>query len=857
VTLGSFQVSNWLADNIINPYQGTYNFRVTATGSVNGGAGNTAQITFHFLDEDENILESGDSITIPNGAGLSDYAVSLPTSLIRPITPFYIMIQANNLTSSSNNVDVAVTYDPPVSELEISEPDGWKGARIKWTRDQSFFSLIEHYEGDANGAFIFYGRNETEGIDGGIEFIRTAEAEFGYDVDLEFLAEYSADDVTFTTLFTGQLDVSHKVEMKDNKMQVPVIRDSLWVKFLNRFDTPMDVTSNVDVDGNPVDPAIPITVQMTSQRIEKVYSGRYLYCYDVGQMEGLGYEYYQPDFELESLSEILGKITLPRLPVSEVSPIFQIEEDGLYTFDIKLTLGHNAFIDPNFCQSTLSDYVPWIQKNDDTPVAFVGTDVTHGADVVTEWVFNQTISLVHGDTIRIYVEDLYDQSTDNLYIFGDEGFEYSGAFQYGESYMEVTAQTTTPETQAQGYLIHDLIHAVTARMGLGSDPFYSEFLGSTLTNAKQYDDDGCGWMYAILKGVHIRGYSLTDEPDDPALRYSLTQKGFSISMKDIWDGINPILNLGLGYELIDDVQVIRIEPKSHFIGDTPPVNFSNVREITSRYDNDMIFKTIKTGYKTWQSEQSGGIDDPQTKHTYATRIIHAGKEINLESGFIAASLAIEITRRTKIIKSSDFRFDNDTFIIALNTNDLSPDRYAPELDENFSLVENLKNPETRYNIGLSPMHNLLRWANYLSGCLQAYLNSSFKFVSGEGNYDMTTNAILGDCERDVLTEELSESDDISLTYLKTPEFVVLSRFDYFFLPILFEIQIPMEKEDFDLLDRKQPIGISQTDEDHVNFHIKELEYDLIKGEATITAWPEEAFEITVPEVDIVIQCPEP
>src|SRR5690606_28303370 len=155
------------------------------------------------------------------------------------------------------------------------------------------------------------------------------------------------------------------------------------------------------------------------------------------------------------------------------------------------------------------------------------------------------------------------------------------------------------------------------------------------------------------KGLQIRQYTLEEKP-------------FFISMKDIWEGINPILNLGLGYEIIDETQVIRIEPKRHFIGSTRQVDFSNVRQIEDSYDQEYIFKAIKTGYKEWQTEGRSGLDARQPKHTYVTRIMSSGKDLDLESAFIAGSLAIEVTAMTTRKKADDYKHDNKNFIISLN-----------------------------------------------------------------------------------------------------------------------------------------------------------------------------------------------
>lgn len=153
----------------------------------------------------------------------------------------------------------------------ISEPDGWKGAKIIFERHPEFMSLVEYYEGSANGGFIFYGSDGR--VDGGIDFIKEIEQTYGFDARIDITVEYTPDDILYQILFEGQLDLSAKNELKDNRMQVPIIRDDFWAKFINRMETPVDLSSLVDLDGNAVDPVTPITVELTCQLINQNFVG--------------------------------------------------------------------------------------------------------------------------------------------------------------------------------------------------------------------------------------------------------------------------------------------------------------------------------------------------------------------------------------------------------------------------------------------------------------------------------------------------------------------------------------------------------------------------------------------------------
>jgi hypothetical protein len=923
-----------------------------------------------FVSAEVRFLKAGVNISqqLPDLPGFDEILIPLiigtasgTKDIILSDAPDEVWIQVfdagsvGSTTVTLNRLDICgIEVD---NSQEISEPDGWKGGKLKLERDDQFFSLIERYEGSAGGAFIFYGDNGEE--NGGIEFIRNIEESFGFDANIEFLAEFAPDDVDYQEIFDGLLELSGKNEMKDNKMQVPVIRDDFWSKFMSRMDTPVNLSDLVDLDGNSVDPVVPVTVNLKSQKIR--YNGEYVWKEPVTYRED-GLEAMSLDWD-EVIIDDIKKFTLPRVHVptlatlsgniyADVVGLIEAPWDGVYNFDVRIEMSEYQPAIPAWTTPSINI---WINKYGETDgrAEFTETVNTYGSDTVKVYSYTGSWQLTKGEQIVIYgqgtddgedetifgsrllnwVTDCRAATTGNITLSGtptidgvsliagdrvlvknqsdsrlngvyvvaagawsrasdvntavelqdaavriDEGtvnidtywsqeFENvevgvtSITFEFRlsddtylraypgpgtpDTHLIITADTTYADTTAEGYLIHDLIFGVLQRIGLGSNPFYSEFLGSTLTNSKVYDEDGCGWMYVILKGLQIRQYTLTEKP-------------FFISFKQIWDGINPILNLGLGYEMIDespDYQAIRIEQKEHFLEDDISVYFSNVREISSSYDQNMIFKKVKLGYKKWQSEDISGIDDPQTKHTYATRFEKVGKEISLESDFIAASLAIETTRRTTKEKSADYKYDNDNFIIALNEDDVSPDVYSPELDENFDSVTGILNSDTRYNLILTPMRNLLRWANFLSGCLQPYTNSSYKFVSGEGNYDMVSDysCSLGNSCQAIICDSLGESQNIPLSY----------PFGYYFLPMIYDISVPMEWEEYQEIrdNRKKAIGISQSNSGHIPFKIKLLEYDLVKGEALIKAWPKTFFRINVidstPEMECNLPAPEP
>lgn len=290
--------------------------------------------------------------------------------------------------------------------------------------------------------------------------------------------------------------------------------------------------------------------------------------------------------------------------------------------------------------------------------------------------------------------------------------------------------------------------------------------------------------------------------------------------------------------IIPEQPVIRVEEVAYFYDPDPSLNIPNIRDISRKYDNDKIFNKINIGYNTWKSEDIQGIDDVQTQHIYATRFEKVGQTITLWSDFIAAGLAIESTRRKTITESTDNKFDDSTFIIAINPDDVSPDTYSPELSENFGDIENLLDSDTRYNIRLSVARNFLRWRKWFNGCLQNWTDSLYRFVRGEGNYDMVSTMVetSPDClDESYDNQPLSEKQNIEVTV------------EFTHLPNYYEFEVPLEWEDYKTIrdNRTKAIGISLTDSGYVPLFIDQLDYRIMHASAKISGWTTEYLDISV------------
>lgn len=595
------------------------------------------------------------------------------------------------------------TLDGDFGSHSITEPIGWKEIELNLERDMTCHSLIENI---AVPLTFYSGAN---GEDGGYDYLKTALETGGPDVKVSLEIEISTDDgATFENLFTGLLKVDdHRHIEFYKKIEVPIIRDDLWSRFVARKSQDVDLKSTVDLYGNTVTAVPDHTLALTAQEVRQKYLAyvdeEVSYAVDSADLYGV--------FDLGNVntSEIKEKFDYPRV-VSPTRPLelFAVEYGGDYQIDFLVTITSDGG------NNQVTNLDLYVQINDDTPVAASITQQgVNGVNGTTKFTYSDSHPLDPGDFIRVYFKNS-SGGANHFILLAQEGGDIT--------YLQILADTVYPDSSVGAIFPYDALSGIIERITGQPSPLNSEFFGGSGT-VDSYAEDGCGYHFKLFRGLQVRGWSYANKP-------------FSASFDQIFSGLDGIFNLGLGYEDDDaspDGERLRIEPKSHFYDDSGFMEaLSDVSNIEMSFDLELMFKKITIGYNKWEAESESGIDDPQTKQQYGTPLRIAGEEKDVISGFVAAALALEQTRRVAGIKQGqDWRMDEDIFIVQTS----EADSDTPDLITDP--VNNLYNAETRYNLKLTPRHNLIRWADFLSIGLYIHAgNGSFTYRSGEGNQAM-------------------------------------------------------------------------------------------------------------------------
>lgn len=685
-------------------------------------------------------------------------------------------------------------------------------------RDLEYHSILEKIEIPLE----FYGSNGV--VDGGYQYLKEVR-ENGIDSQVEFLVEVSWDELTYETLFDGLLDLTTLLEIEHlKKFQCTISRGDLWSRFINRKSVPVDIRSTVDLDGEVRSPVTAQTLALTSQTIDKrstFAGGTSLNGSDTGVASTTflvlvgGAPVVLNEIQLldPGQYEFEDPVVTPKL-VAEDYGTLVITATGVTTVNASST-GSDDF---ESVEATL-----YARKNNEAPVV-IGSDIVTGINNDTfvenlDVAGTQTFTnLIPGDRIYLYFE--YIIIFEPAVGLGDITYNVVAT---GVSIV-MSQATTFPNSSEEGFYIYDVGYGICDRIGGEGEAFYSDYFGGTFTFNIDYSQNGCGSQYQLFKGLNIRGYSLLEKP-------------FSLSFDDWWEGANNIFNLGLGYEVVSftvggggggfNKEVIRVEEREYFYDDGQnSVQLEDVEAIEISYDPQFLYTSIKIGYQTWDVEGPSGIDDPQTVHTYATRFKTVGsknqKDISILSSFVAASLAIEQTRRMSAQISKDWKLDNNTIIIQTSAG-------AVRL-YSAGLITDLDNAATRYNVRLTPASNFERHRNFLANAFQDYTSDVFRFTSGEGNTDMTFNnpaAVGCDAEAGTAADENAN---------------ILIGTDHLFLPVIFKFTHPLTWIEYRTIrdQRKNSIGITWYDNSNTlrssKLFIKKLNFDINNSKGSFECW---------------------
>ena len=374
------------------------------------------------------------------------------------------------------------------------------------------------------------------------------------------------------------------------------------------------------------------------------------------------------------------------------------------------------------------------------------------------------------------------------------------------SFIEITGDSYFAPTNSKVYMVHETLSRLTETITDNELTVKSDYFGRRDSEVNPTIVDGIGSLRCFTNGLMLRQAKYENAED--------TEPKFTVSLKDIYDGL--IATDAIGWS-IEEGKYLRFEQWEYFYKDEIILVCDDIAEITRKFNHETCFAQANIGYAKWEAEERDGIDGFHGKRQYRTDIKSVDNELTQHCKFVADGYAIEATRRRMIAdESSDWRYDNDIFIL-----DLDSARQVNTGAGNNAM--GLHDAKTVFNVELSPARNAARWYSYI---MQGTKGNEMIFAGAEGYAGARTESQKDDS---VIIIPITENTDI------TPAIISLSnKREPRTKSETVEFNYPLTFRDFKKI-KENPYGLIQFNGE-VGW-IREIEADLIKGIAKFILIP--------------------
>lgn len=385
-----------------------------------------------------------------------------------------------------------------------------------------------------------------------------------------------------------------------------------------------------------------------------------------------------------------------------------------------------------------------------------------------------------------------------------------------DTFFTLSAPKICPDTRANVYMVNEALSHAAEAITDGCLKVKSDYYGRTDSEPYASDEDGCGSLRILTSGLKIRRA-------EPA--------AFFASMKDLFDGLKPIDNIGMGIEdnpNMPNAQWLRIESVDYFYQDEEVLFLPAVPNATTAVQEQLHYSVIKTGYKKWEVEGINGLNEFNSTREYRTSLSSVSNTLDLTSALIAGGYAWEVTRQQSFASTgqADTKFDNETFIACVER-----DAYGFHVEQgNIDNSENIFSPTTAYNWRIRPLSNLMRWFKSIANSYPNLVDTVNKlfFSSGTGNY--VAKGEIGGAYPECKLENGPKAENKDL-YIG--DFADSTEAAPLWKPEYMPFKYPLSVKDYRLLKAKPYAYITAECSPGVytKGYVKEVKYSLLKGEA--------------------------
>lgn len=662
-----------------------------------------------------------------------------------------------------------------LDELEIEEPIGWADLELSMRRDDRTHGIQFEV---STGTLKFYGL--------AAEYLIQQKSIYGIKSTVIFTAQEFCDDLENPAEeIVGRLNFGKFKKICGSQciVEIPLEEDSCKVVFKNKYDQKVDIDNEKAFDGVTTladYAALGLSITLPPKALESAIDGSVsedgfeVVVPTQSTIDSEASIMIRPSYAIERNNSIeTGQLDAfsnwdstadPEIPISpqvllEEQTIDCFSGDFNYSSRQKATVTIDDPVADAFLIRIKHQILRWDATGNIFDDATVVAEVTLFVDIGGEalpfsFPFNSglagTVALAQGEGLYDVIRIDFEKDASPVLVV-DVTMNYDP-----ETFFTFSAVRECPATESDGYLIHETLSRVAEAITNNCVRVKSNYYGRIDSQPYSFDSDGCGGLRMLTSGLKIRR-----APDGR----------FFASMKDLFEGLNPIDNIG--FDIIEDEEnagkfIMRVEDVGFFYQDEEVFIIESIPEGTSEVQENMHYSRILVGYKKWEVENFNGLDEFNSTREYRTSIETVSNTLDITTALIAGSYPIEHTRIQSFADSgaADTKFDNDIFIISLK-------RMAYDFEveqDNVSDAANFFDPDSIYNFRLSPLRNLMRWYKTIVAGY-ANINSSENklfFSEGKGNFNAIGEIIEGAYDQLCKLEAMpiSESQNLFTTHFQ-------------------------------------------------------------------------------------------
>ena len=388
-----------------------------------------------------------------------------------------------------------------------------------------------------------------------------------------------------------------------------------------------------------------------------------------------------------------------------------------------------------------------------------------------------------------------------------------------ETSIDLRMNRDCPATNVRACLVNELAARIAESITDMCITVKSDYYGRDDSEPFAMPDDGCGSLRILTNGLKLRQADKNNE--------------FFISLRELFDGLNAIDNIGIAIEddpafPNTDRRILRIEDARFFYNDTEIMRCDFIPAAVKAIIESKHYSRVLVGYDKWETTSIRGTDEFNSNKEFRTSLDAVNNPLDIKSKLVAGSYPIEITREQQFgdTGEADTTYDDETFIICMKR-----DGYNLIVETgNINDASNMYSPPTVYNWRIRPFYNLMRWAKSIFQCYVDLNDPDSKlfFSSGVGNYSASGRLIDGDpCKLENTIK--AENDNLSALDFENPNDAI---------PILdaesISFDYPLSIAEYKRI-KQNPHGYLSVQcgfGDYVRAYIDSINYHLVDGMAT-------------------------